>query len=123
MKRTTSSKKITPPESTDNSTRRDAGDKVTTADTPRDSGTAGTNDDFIRMMAKLVAEVNNSGKTAEEPKPKRTKKAPAAIIPESPPTEPPAPVAEPRPKKQLTEKQLSALAAGRAKNSRFRPRN
>jgi len=110
MKRTTSSKKITPPEPT--------------ADTPRDSGTAGTNDDFIRMMAKLVAEVNNSGKTTEEPKPKRTKKTPAeAIIPESTPTEPPVPVAEPRPKKQLTEKQLSALAAGRAKNSRFRPRN
>ena len=110
MKRTTSSKKITPPEPS--------------ADTPRDSGTAGTNDDFIRMMAKLVAEVNNSGKTAEEPKPKRTKKAPAeAIIPESPPTEPPVPVPEPRPKKQLTEKQLSALAAGRAKNSRFRPKN
>jgi len=108
MKRTTSSKKITPPESTDNSTRRDAGDKVATADTPRDSGTAGTNDDFIRMMAKLVAEVNNSGKTPEEPKPKRTKKAPEAIIPESASTEPPVPVAEPRPKKQLTEKQLSA---------------
>jgi len=119
MKRTTSSKKITSPEASNprdesSSTRRDAGDVV---------ATAGTNDDFIRMMAKLVAEVNNSGKTAEEPKPKRTKKAPEAIIPESAPTEPPVPVAEPRPKKQLTEKQLSALAAGRAKNSRFRPRN
>ena len=120
MKRTTSSKKITPPEPTADSTQRDAGDVVAT---PRDSGTAGTNDDFIRMMAKLVAEVNNSGKTAEEPKPKRTKKAPEAVVPESPPTEPPVPSPEPRPKKQLTEKQLSALAAGRAKNSRFRPRN
>jgi len=119
MKRTTSSKKITPPEQA-SSTRRDAGDIVAT---PRDESTAGTNDDFIRMMAKLVAEVNNSGKTAEEPKPKRTKKAPEAIIPESASTEPPVPVPEPRPKKQLTEKQLSALAAGRAKNSRFRPRN
>ena len=28
-----------------------------------------------------------------------------------------------KPKKQLTEKQLAALAAGRAKNSRFKPRN
>ena len=113
MKRTTSSKKIAPPEPT--------------ADTPRDESTAGTNDDFIRMMAKLVAEVNNSGKTVattEEPKPKRTKKAPAEpVVPESPPTEPPTPSPEPRPKKQLTEKQLSALAAGRAKNSRFRPKN
>jgi len=122
MKRTTSSKKITPPEQA-SSTRRDAGDIVATADTPRDESTARSNDDFIRMMAKLVAEVNNSGKTAEEPKPKRTKKAPEVIIPESTPTEPHVPVAEPRPKKQLTEKQLSALAAGRAKNSRFRPRN
>ena len=28
-----------------------------------------------------------------------------------------------KPKKQLTEKQLASLAAGRAKNSRFKPRN
>jgi len=74
-------------------------------------------------MAKLVAEVNNSGKTAEETKPKRIKKAPADEGPENPPTEPPVPVPEPIPKKQLTEKQLSALAASRAKNSRFRPKN
>ena len=44
-----------------------------------------------------------------------------------PKIETPTPVNEtqpaPKPKKQLTEKQLSALAAGRAKNPRFKPRN
>ena len=45
----------------------------------------------------------------------------------TPVNETPTPVNEtqpaPKPKKQLTEKQLSALAAGRAKNPRFKPRN
>ena len=51
------------------------------------------------MMREIVLRVMNEMKEASEPKP-----------------------IEPKPKRQLSEKQLAALAAGRAKNPKYKPR-
>ena len=52
----------------------------------------------------------------------RTNSTAIPIPPE--PTSDPIPIPEPqvRPKRKCSEKQLAALAAGRAKNSRFKPK-
>ena len=50
----------------------------------------------------------------DEPKPKRGRGRPRKVV------DPNAPV---KPKRKCTEKQLAALAAGRAKNKRFHPKS
>jgi len=60
-------------------------------------------DEIRKMLATVVAEMKDQQTIPVVPSPK--------------------PVSESKPKRQLSEKQLAALAAGRAKNPHFKPRN
>jgi len=60
-------------------------------------------DEIRKMLATAMAEMKDQQEIPVVPSPK--------------------PVSEPKPKRQLSEKQLAALAAGRAKNPHFKPRN
>jgi len=91
----------------------------------------------LQQLAKLITDAKNSQQAVPTAPAKKGRKP----VPE-PTEEPSAPsgfaagterassgaagtkgaIPEPKPKRQLSEKQLSALAAGRAKNPRFRPR-
>ena len=63
-------------------------------------------------------------KTVEVTQPKRRGRKPKAQV-DVPPTEStdkPVEAKPPKPKRQCSEKQLAALAAGRARNRRYKPR-
>ncbi len=55
---------------------------------------------------------------------KRQRKQKKEVVEEAPPPQPvqPPPVQEPKPKRKCSQKQLTALAAGRAKNKHFKPK-
>ena len=70
---------------------------------PTQSSPRPSEDEIRKMLATAMAEMKDQQTIPVVPSPK--------------------PVSESKPKRQLSEKQLAALAAGRAKNPHFKPRN
>ena len=85
-------------------------------DTQQPQQSGDSTEEVLHQLAKLITDAKNSQQVVPTVPVKKGRK------PVESTEEPSAPIPEPKPKRQLSEKQLSALAAGRAKNPRFRPR-
>ena len=83
-----------------------------------------TQDEVRNEPAVAEQDVIKNDKPVEVVQPKRRGRKPKAQV-DVPPTEPadkPIEAKPPKPKRQCSEKQLAALAAGRARNRRYKPR-